>query len=730
MRERLCGKHVVLLGIGHTNAHAVRMWGMHPLPDTDLTCISDSSIATYSGMLPATLAGQIPREQMEIDLVKLCSAVGARLIIDRVAGLNCAKKQIDFEQRPPIPYDVLSIGIGSVPTTEGTTITGNSVVTIKPMQTFLDRLRARVSRISIVEGRPVRVVVVGSGVAGIEVAFCLPPFLLENGIDSSELHIVTRSSTILPELGASARRLVASELSSRFVSISTERAVKSVCDGQVELNDGSTLAAEIVIWATGASPPALLGTLGLPLDDRGFLATDATLRSTSGEPIFAVGDSGTIACQRLPKAGVYAVRQGPILWDNIGRLLQGKSLTAYEPQRSFLKLINTGDGKAIGQWHGVAFSGRWVMRWKDHIDTKFMNMFQTRTMNGDERPMQCRGCGSKLGADVLLQALAASMGSHAASGSVDLAIEDAVEIGVDATNRLVASTDFFSSPFDDAYLSGRIAALHAASDVVVTGARPTKALANVVLLDGDRKSQQQSLADFLAGARFEFDAMGASLVGGHTIVGPRMEVGFTVIGQSASDRLLRKSNLRAADRLYLTKPLGIGALLAAHWRSCCRARDFERLVATMLWQQHEFAQVAVQSGIDAGTDITGFGLAGHLLEMLTSSRVSATIYLNSIPVLDGAIDVVQAGIESSLIDDNLLADSRINALANVRALPKYRLLFDPQTCGGFLFGCSEAKSGRFLQLAEQAGLPMPQLIGYVSEADRAERPLNVELNRD
>ncbi len=189
----------------------------------------------------------------------------------------------------------------------------------------------------------------------------------------------------------------------------------------------------------------------------------------------------------------------------------------------------------------------------------------------------------------------------------------------------MASTDFFSSPVDDAFLAGRIAALHSASDIIASGAGPTEALANVVLPDGDRLTQQRTLRDFLQGARREFDAMGASVVGGHTIVGPRMEIGFTVIGRPLGQSLVRKQNLKSGDHLYLTKPLGIGVLLAAQMRSICPADAYTSLLEAMFQQQHAFARIAVDLGIDAGTDVTGFGLIGHLIEMLTTSNVAAVI---------------------------------------------------------------------------------------------------------
>ena len=441
------------------------------------------------------------------------------------------------------------------------------------------------------------------------------------------------------------------------------------------------------------------------MNDRGFIATDRCLRSTSGFPVFAVGDTGTMIAEPVPKAGVYAVRQGPILWQNVGRLLAGQSLREYVPQRSFLKLINRGDGYAIGQWKGFSFSGKWVMRLKDSIDTRFMEMFRPRPMllEGEE-PMQCRGCGCKLGGE----SLAAALDNEDSA----VKLEDAAEIGGDDGGRIVASTDFFSSPLDDAFLTGRVAALHSASDIVASGARPTHALANVVLPEGDAAAKRTMLRDFMAGARLEFDAMNASIVGGHTIVGPRMEVGFTVIGKAVGDRLIRKGNLAAGDQLLLTKPIGIGILLAAHARGMCRASDYGSLIDAMLQRQHDVARIATECGVTAGTDVTGFGLAGHLLEMLESSRVSAKIWLDHIPLLPGVAECVGQGIESSLAPENRRAESRM-LLARSENTAAYAAIFDPQTCGGMLLGVAPDKVDQLRHSFAQASLPECTQIGAV-----------------
>ncbi len=712
MMDRLCSRHIVLLGIGHTNAHVLRMWKMSPIPDCDLTCVSNFSIATYSGMLPAVLAGQKSRDAMEIDLVRLCASTGARLITDRVTGIDKNCNELLFDDRPPIPFDVLSIGIGSTASRNRVAFEGDSVVEIKPMQTFLDRLEKQLKEV-LDRSKTLDVVIVGAGVAGVEISCCIRGFLRRNTQRDFSITLVTRSDSILPEVGRSLRRRVKHALGARGISILTSVEVSRVTNEAVEFTAGTMVHADLVVWATGATGPPLLDHLGLELDGRGFIQTDHALRATSTRNIFAVGDTGTVVGESIPKAGVYAVRQGPVLWENIQRLLDGHNIREYHPQRSFLKLLNFGDGTAAGQWKGLSFSGRWAMRLKDYIDSGFMDKFQVESMEMQTDVMQCRGCGCKLGTE----SLNAGLGSMVA--------EDAAAIGGNGS-KLVASTDFFTSPVDDPYLAGRIAAIHSASDIIASGAVPTEALANVVVPEGEPQSQERALRDFMAGAKHEFDAIGARIVGGHTIVGPRMEAGFTVIGKTIGASPIQKGKLKVGDRLFLTKPLGIGVLLAANMRSQCRADWYEQLIATMLQPQLAYAHIANELGITAGTDVTGFGLAGHLIEMLAASGVNAELWLDKIPILDGVAQAIESGIESSLVTENQRAASKITSSKLDRSRSQYKVLFDPQTCGGLLFGVAADQCVRFQHAARTVRIPIPLEIGRVTIAAAGKKCLHLK----
>ena len=377
--QSLPERDVILLGVGHTNAHVLRMWRMQPPPGVRLTCVSNFPVATYSGMLPGVLAGQYPPERMEIDLVRLCAAAGARLVVADVCGLDAAGRRLLFSDRPALPFDVLAIGVGSVPSYHGVEIVnGARVLPIKPMQTVLARLDDRL-RLASEErrGLPIRIAIVGGGAGGVEMALCLPAHVRALlGDDARIEETIVSGERLVPGSLPSTARRIQRALARGGVAVADGRRVVTIDDHRLVLQDGSGRDADLILWATGATAPPLLAGFGLPTDARGFLLTANTLQTTSGAPVFAVGDSGTIATSPIPKAGVYAVRQGPVLWDNIQRTLAGQSLRPYTPQPRFLKLINTGDGRAIGEWNGVSFEGAWCWRLKDYIDSRFIAQYQ------------------------------------------------------------------------------------------------------------------------------------------------------------------------------------------------------------------------------------------------------------------------------------------------------------------------------------------------------------------
>ena len=367
---------LVLIGAGHTHTGVLTRLRHQHRPVFHVTCVTDHALAAYSGMLPGVLGGQYPRSLMEINLLALCAAAGAELVVGQVEHINLIQRRILFTDGRALPFDVLSIGVGSVPSMDDVEMTATAqVVATKPMQTFLDRLDAGLDRV-IASGMidEVAIAVVGGGLAGIELACALAPHVrARHGAHlAPQVTLVTRESSLSAGLAPGTARRLARALASRCVPVITAARVTRVGDDALELADGRRLPAALTVWATGATAPPILRTLDVPHDARGFILTNATLLAHVDPPVFAVGDAGTLTEDPSPKAGVYAVRQARVLWHNLHAVIDGRPLRRFTPQRSFLRLINTGDGRAIGEWKGRSFEGRPVWRLKDRIDRRFM----------------------------------------------------------------------------------------------------------------------------------------------------------------------------------------------------------------------------------------------------------------------------------------------------------------------------------------------------------------------
>ncbi len=715
-------KHtVVLLGVGHTNAHVLRMWKMHPISDANLVCVSNFPVASYSGMMPGVLAGQYPTEAMEIDLVRLCRSADARLVLGEVSGLDVEKQELLFENRPPLRFDQLSIGIGSVPTFEGVEVTSHdSLLAIKPMQTFLERLENRLDQFD--KKHNIRIAVVGGGIGSIETAFCLKKKLLTEG-RSHEISLVTRSSRIGKGLASSTQKLIEDQLAAKEIDLITDRSVIEINSDSIRLGTQKLIDADMVIWGTGAVAPKLLESLPLEKDERGFLATKPTLQSLTSNAIYAVGDSGTIIGNETDKAGVFAVRQGPILWQNILNQIDGdRRLAPYEPQLDYLKLINTADGKSIAQRKGRGHYAKWCWWLKDRIDKKFMEMYQDYTpMPMEDMPvdteslMRCLGCGGKIGGQILSAVLEElEVPKHE---DVRIGLEEPDDAAVIRTpgKEISITTDFFASPLDDPYLTGRIAVLNSASDCFVMGAQPNAALAIVQLPMVHSRQQLQIMRELMTGSVEELARMGATIVGGHSIEGPRLLAGFTVMGNQIAD-LKTKGQLATGDLLILSKPIGSGVLLAAWMQCALEGKYFQPLVNSMLLSNQIALQLATRSDITAMTDVTGFGLAGHLKEMLIASNKSAKLDLSSIPLLPGCQEMLDQNIESTLAPDNRINLASIGFTGIDIGDRRVASLFDPQTGGGLLFGVKANAADEVLGFMNDGGFEQACVIGEVVDS--------------
>ena len=370
-------KTLALLGIGHTNAHVVERWATHSILGYRLVCVSNFATAAYSGMLPGTLARQFDDTEMRIRLQPLIERAGGELILGNVSGIDLPKQQLTFNDRDAVRFDMLSIGVGSMPVGLDSHASP-MIVPIKPMQDFISRLDNRVDALlKRDKPEPIRIAIVGGGVAGVEIAFCLRQRLRERECtNSAVISIFTSGTKVADGMRPRSVRLIENLLAQHSIAIHPLSRVARVSNDFLVTDDDREHAVDCVIWATGAGPSSILRKLALQKDERGFIATSNTLQSLTDKRVFAVGDCGTIIASPCPKAGVYAVRQSPVLWHNLNAFAKGRSLQTFAPQKDFLKLLNTGDGKALLEYKVLTTHGRWCLRLKNWIDRRFVSGFQ------------------------------------------------------------------------------------------------------------------------------------------------------------------------------------------------------------------------------------------------------------------------------------------------------------------------------------------------------------------
>ena len=497
--------------------------------------------------------------------------------------------------------------------------------------------------------------------------------------------------------------------------------------------------ADSLIWAVGAGSLDVFRDSGLPLDEHGYVLTRPTLQTLGDDRVFAVGDCATLEdWPATPKAGVYAVRQGPFIADNLRRVVAGRPLRRYRPQPDFLTLLNLGDGHALGAKWGTSFEGRWVMDLKDRIDRKFMRKFQVLDDAGgttgefsrmDRTAMEamvCGGCAAKAGQTTLDRALGRlrdelGPGAGGRDGSVRLGLEqsdDAAAFATPAGDVVVSSVDWFKAFSGDHWLNGKVAAANALSDLFATGAAPRYAMALVNLPEDETpEAGAETLYQLLAGARSLLDEYGVALLGGHTTVGPELTVGFSVEGHPIGDRLLTLDGLEAGDGLYLTKRLGSGVVLRGVMLGQGRGAWLESATAQMVCPNGKAARAAVAAGLRAATDVTGFGLMNHLAEMLRASAVSAELDVSALPALPGAEELLGSGLRSTAHEANRKIAKAIRIEAGASRHPRLELLFDPQTAGGFLAGVPDARSDDFLGRLREADVEVVRIGTVVPRAE-------------
>lgn len=710
-------RDIVMIGGGHTHALVLRKWAMAPVAGARLTLITPGPTAPYSGMLPGLIAGHYKRDDLEIDLVKLARFAKARLVLAPANGLDLDAKRVFVEGQADIAYDFASIDIGI--TTELPDIPGFSAYAVgaKPLHKFADRWQQFLKQVDAGVKQP-HVAVIGGGVAGVELALAMHHRLEMAGINGIKITVLEAKPTPLSGVGKGAQKALFQHMQRCGIGLETGISVRHIAENAVRLSDGRSIAAAFCVAAATPLPHAWLAHTGLTNKD-GYIDVGPTLQFLGDPEIFATGDCAALTFAPRPKAGVFAVREAPVLFHNLRALVSGRRLTRYRPQKSYLKLISTGGKGAIADKAGLKLDGKALWRWKNSIDRKFMRKFADYpVMKAENLPRAhaegvrealgeaplCGGCGAKIAPAALARTLA-TLPTPSRDDILSRPDDDAA-ILAHCGGQQVLTTDHLRAFMSDPFRMARITAIHALGDCWAMGAKPQAALASLILPRMNEKLQAETLREIMAASYETFSAAGAEIVGGHSSQGAELTIGYSITGLT-NGRAIRTTGAKPGDALILTKPLGSGTLLAAEMRQLAHGAWVAAAYRAMEQPQAEAAAILAPIA-HAMTDVTGFGLAGHLNTLLKGG-LGARLMLGSIPFMQGAEALALQGVRSTLWPANRAA---VGAFSGIGA-PAEDLLFDPQTAGGLLAAIPENQHEPTMKRLENAGYAA-SLIGEIT----------------
>ena len=770
-------QRLLLVGGGHSHIHVLRRRMMRPEEGAHLavTLIAREVHTPYSGMLPGRVAGLYGPDEMHIDLARLCRAADTSLVLDEVVALDLAAKAVSSRGHPAMRFDILSLNSGAEPGFAGVDVSA-PVMPVKPIGRFLTawaELRTGLES-ALDRGEARSLAVVGAGAGGVELILSIARQMSGVPAGLLSLTLVEAGAVILPGHNGRVRRWAERQLAAAGIRILKGFQVEKVTSEGLFGRAGEHVEVDHTLWTTGVCAPAYPQDSGLQVDASGFVNVNRSLQSLSHPCVFAAGDMANLVEQPRAKSGVYAVRAGPVLAENLLRYARGVPLKPFRAQRRALAILGNARGSAVASRGWLFAAGKPVWWLKQFIDRRFMARFTPPDMSEalgesavDQALMRCAGCGSKLPASLLTRVLERldvhpdeqvlqgigedaamlQIGTHTQKGTHTGPEEgthttrpgththpeqgthtDVTPSGTSGkgthteqgthtnpekgTHTLCVSTDHFPQMVSDTYLFGRIAAHHGLSDLFAMGARPRYALVNlnVKLMAANLMEDEAELA--LKGANDVFRECGVTLVGGHSTESETTALGCTVIGDAEAP-LLVKSGLVEGEMLVLTKPLGVGVLLAGEMRRRTLGRWLEAALEVMDQSNGPGVRALRAHGAASCTDVTGFGLLGHLLEMLRASEVAAELWLDQVPRLDGAVELMASGVESSLQSANESALAEVEVSGLPLTDPALRLLMDPQTCGGLLVGIAPARAETLLGALGECGYECAAIIGKV-----------------
>ena len=361
-------KRLLLAGSGHAQLEVLRRIAASPLPGVEVALVNPTRHWYYSGMLPGLVAGHYRADECAIDVAALAARAGARFVRAGVQRLAATRGEVELDDGSPLAFELISLNVGSVPDWADIPGAREHAVPVRPFAGVV-RWVEEISR-----APPRDLLLAGGGAAGVELALALAWRLRAHG--EAKVRLVTDQADVLAGFPVSARKRATRQLAAAGIEVATHARAARVDAGMLHCADVRAFRFDHLLWCTGAAAPEWLAASGVATDPRGFAAVLPTLQSTSHANVFAAGDAATLIANPCPKSGVYAVRQGPVLADNLRAACAGQPLRDFRPQAKSLALISTGARHAIAARGALVFEGDWVWRWKDHIDRNFLARYR------------------------------------------------------------------------------------------------------------------------------------------------------------------------------------------------------------------------------------------------------------------------------------------------------------------------------------------------------------------
>ncbi len=364
-------RHILLAGGGHAHAVALRQLAKQPLPSgIRLTLVSPTTHNLYSGALPGVIAGHWAANSIGVPLQPLCDAAKVQFVQDKLVSIQPDARTAMLGSGQRVSFDIASLDIGSGIRRLDIPDALDLVVPIRPIGPFLDKWQKTLAEIKAGSAPP-RIIVVGAGLAGIEVTLAIHHRLQQEGIATPSLHLVDAGPDIAGSSSPALRRKLVRALRRANINLVLQTRIQAIQDDAVLLSSGQRLKASLVVNCAGSAPHDWVGQSGLNTVN-GRVEVDANLRSTSHPYIWAVGDTSCFKPKPLEPAGVFAVRAGPVIAENISRYAQNAGFAEFHPQSDYLKLVSLGGQRAVAEKFGFALEAGWLWHLKKKIDFSFL----------------------------------------------------------------------------------------------------------------------------------------------------------------------------------------------------------------------------------------------------------------------------------------------------------------------------------------------------------------------